>query len=1536
MPDSDSDSGDEKSSSSSSRTLNDSVYGGWKGDTQIALEGKRLLTYVTGERRQPTPWSGVGGASDAASAAAREKAEDKILEWKEKDGQAKSIIARRLPHDHRHLVTAATTSKALWDSIVKKYESNRSGASIAATVIEVANKRWVDGSLEKHISWFRETNQLLARFESPDPDNPTECNHFPQRILSCLLVNSIPSTGDWGAVKASIFANNMFQSSKSSQFELVAAQLMGEAHRLRLDESSRQTPANPSTALYSSGQSALSTAPKQTDSPSDERNGRPFCTHCRNLGHKKDTCWKLHPDLAPEHKPRRQRSSRSRKDGKESSNKASSKEGKRASRAQYDSDEESSDGQGSPPPRRRDRSPDGWSHCAVTAENDEDGDCEAPRQVATAIPPSVSGRASVSLRASESPVEEKVSIHSVGIRGKSLVTDWLVDSGASLHYCHQREMFDAFESITGKGKSVILGDGRRIPVSGYGTLKVSVPVFGGLIATSLTNVQYTPDMAVNLLSVSCLTETGLEVRFVDRECTIRRGRKVVARAYKVANRLFQLTVAKRTAQSGKSQDNSAHVAQLDVAQLWHQRLGHLNFASLKKLFAEELVREEQGVDCERISRALRDVSKCESCALAKSTRKPFPVNDATRALKPLELIHMDLCTMPQRSKDNAKHFLTIQDDSTRECWVFLLTTKDEALPKYKAWVTAAEAEHSAAGHKVLAVRSDNGGEFISGEFDTLLKERGSHRERSAAYTPEQNGVAERLNRTLLNSVRAMLHDSQLDGTFWDEALLTAAYIHNRVPTRALNGKTPHEAWSGRKPRVLHLRVFGSLAFAHVPKKGRSKLASRATRCVLLGYQPDAKAYRLWDIAAKAVIVSRDVDFWEGASCGNETAGRGGAAPVAPETKLTGLSSSSNRRTNPRRAVRGSVDSTESDTASPDSESDGSDSEVEPATPEPSSPEPLADRHESDEKEPAEETKQPAAAQPRRKRIAKGEPGYLPRDLAGLRDRNAPAAKDVAPSLVPPRALATATCDDVEQDPRSYREAMRGPNAREWRDECESEIDQQRKMGTYKLVPRPKQRVNIVDNKWVFHSKYNAQGELIKRRARLVAKGYSQRPGVDYFETYSPVVRYPSLRGLLSLAAQHDWEVHHMDVKAAYLNGDLQETVYMRQPEGFEVQGKEDWVCLLEKGLYGLKQAGRVWNQKADKFLRQLKFTPLDADRCVYVWEREGRMVVVALYVDDMFLFAPRGSNLLAKLKARLQQKFEMTDLGEVSEALGVEIARNRKARTLTITQRRHVRGILERAGMTDCAAATTPLAVGTQLCRPEEDYKATAADTLRYQKAMGELNYLVVWTRPDIAFAVSALSKYCSNPSPSHFSALRHLYRYLRGTQGHGITYRGAGDVAVAPTLTIYSDSDFAACIDDRRSVTGYSVHLGGAVVSWLSTRQGTTAQSTVEAEYMSSAEAVKEAVWWRAFLRGLGHRLHSPTVLYSDNQGSIALSKNPDSHRRTKHIDVKYHLLREHVEKGTVTVQYISTKEMPADVLTKGLPPLKHRHCAGLLGIGA
>ena len=337
--------------------------------------------------------------------------------------------------------------------------------------------------------------------------------------------------------------------------------------------------------------------------------------------------------------------------------------------------------------------------------------------------------------------------------------------------------------------------------------------------------------------------------------------------------------------------SAAHIAQADLAQQWHQRLGHLSFPALTKLFGERQVRDEPGVDCNKIARALRrhpsNAGKCEACVLAKSARKPFPQIGATRATRLLQLIHMDLCTMPTRSKDGHKHFLTIKDDASRKLWVYLLRSKDEALPAYKSWVTAVEAEQSAAGHKVAAVRSDNGGEFISEAFDALLKERGSSRERSTPYTPQQNGVAERVNRTLLNSVRAMLHDSPLDDSFWDEALRTAVTYHNCAPASAVGGTTPHKVWSGHRPRVGYMRAFGCLCYAHVAKVGRDKLAPRARKCVFVGYEPGMKACRLWDVSRRAIIVSRDVDFWEGVSWEGEAAGRGGAGPPAAQTRLTG-------------------------------------------------------------------------------------------------------------------------------------------------------------------------------------------------------------------------------------------------------------------------------------------------------------------------------------------------------------------------------------------------------------------------------------------------------------------------------------------------------------------------------------------------------------------------------------------------------------------------------------------------------------------------
>ena len=338
---------------------------------------------------------------------------------------------------------------------------------------------------------------------------------------------------------------------------------MGEAHRLKLEEQSRLAMAAPAAAHYSGGHTDADTTATQSSSRFGERrDDRPSCSHCGKRGHRKEQCWVLHPDMLPDYiKQRERHSSRtSRREAKKATKKGSRKEGERAARAQRSSGPDESDDST------------GWASCAVLAddleeETTEDASAAAFKGEATATAASAttSATTSASLRASGLN-EEKVSVHSTGIKGRSLMTDWLVDSGASLHYCHQREMFDTFEPVVGKSRSVILGDGRRIPVLGCGTLKVTVPVVGGLSAGTLSNVQFTPDMAVNLLSVPSLTEAGWEVRFLGRDCTVRKGRKVIARARKVANKLFQLTMAKRAqpAVGGvvKGQDGYAHVARV--------------------------------------------------------------------------------------------------------------------------------------------------------------------------------------------------------------------------------------------------------------------------------------------------------------------------------------------------------------------------------------------------------------------------------------------------------------------------------------------------------------------------------------------------------------------------------------------------------------------------------------------------------------------------------------------------------------------------------------------------------------------------------------------------------------------------------------------------------------------------------------------------------------------------------------------------------------------------------------------------------------
>ncbi|GMG39212.1 unnamed protein product [Aspergillus oryzae] len=530
--------------------------------------------------------------------------------------------------------------------------------------------------------------------------------------------------------------------------------------------------------------------------------------------------------------------------------------------------------------------------------------------------------------------------------------------------------------------------------------------------------------------------------------------------------------------------------------------------------------------------------------------------------------------------------------------------------------------------------------------------------------------------------------------------------------------------------------------------------------------------------------------------------------------------------------------------------------------------------------------------------------------------------------------AAYVVDSVGEMPTTFKSAMESSNAAKWKDACDSEVDSLRKNKTWTLVPLPQGR-KAIGCRWVFRIKENQAGEIERFKARLVAKGFSQKYGVDYEETFAPVAKFTSIRILLSLAAKYNLTVHQMDVKTAFLNGLLDEDIYMVQPEGYTDEERPDYVCHLKRSLYGLKQSPRMWNQTIDKFMLELEFKKCKADHCIYAKWNDQDMIFVALYVDDLVL-ASNNDELLKSTKEALSSRFDMTDLGHLRYFLGMEIEQDLSAGRVSIRQTKFAKDILEKFGMEKSNPVKTPQDPGLKLTKAMCEGGCKHEETMAkvpYRNAVGCLMYLMVGTRPDLAAAVGVLSQFAADPCPTHWQALKRVFRYIQGTKTHGIEFYAANEEG----LQGYSDADWAGDVETRRSTSGYAFMMNGGCISWRSKKQRTVALSSTEAEYMALTEATQEAIWLKAFLCELGEMKSDEAVkIYEDNQGSIALAKNPEFHKRTKHIDIRYHFVREKVEDGQVVLQYCSTKDMKADLMTKPITAVQFISLRSKLGIQA
>ena len=505
---------------------------------------------------------------------------------------------------------------------------------------------------------------------------------------------------------------------------------------------------------------------------------------------------------------------------------------------------------------------------------------------------------------------------------------------------------------------------------------------------------------------------------------------------------------------------------------------------------------------------------------------------------------------------------------------------------------------------------------------------------------------------------------------------------------------------------------------------------------------------------------------------------------------------------------------------------------------------------------------------------------------------------------------------THEEPTSYEEAISGDNAEGWKQSMLEEYTSLEQRGVFELCTLPPGRKPLT-SKWAYKVKRGPTGEVVRLKSRFVARGCSQIKGVDYHELFSPVCTFVSIRTFMALVATLRLHTHQYDIETAYLFSDLAETVYCLPPKGYERRNKEGRLLVwkLRKSLYGLRQSGRNWFLTLAAWLRDYGLTQSQADPGLFfaLDKNTGQLnAVLLVYVDDLMLGA-ESLEWIARFQDAMSRRFTVKDIGEVCWALGVHVHRDASTGIIRLSQQQYIKDVLSKFGMQDCSPAATPAAMGQDLTpqgRPLDD-------GTEFKSLVGSLMYAAIATRPDIAAAVGMLSRYMDKPEEQHWTAAKRVLRYLKGTYDRGISFGSKDDLK----LKGYVDSDWAGDRASRRSRTGYIFYLCGGPVSWKSQLQHSIALSTVEAEYMAMAAAAQEALALRSLLNELGSPQSDPTPLLEDNQGTISLAENDMTHSRSKHIDIRYHFIRDHIKRGTIETVYCPTADNVADIFTKPLP---------------
>nr|CAN69691.1 hypothetical protein VITISV_026777 [Vitis vinifera] len=807
----------------------------------------------------------------------------------------------------------------------------------------------------------------------------------------------------------------------------------------------------------------------------------------------------------------------------------------------------------------------------------------------------------------------------------------------------------------------------------------------------------------------------------------------------------------------------------DAPLLIHNRLGHPSLSKFQKMVP-------------RFS-TLSSLP-CESCQLGKHTRVSFPKRLNNRAKSPFELVHTDVWGLCRTASTlGFQYFVTFIDDYSR-------------------------------------CTCDNAREYFSAPFTSFMSHHGILHQSSCAHTPQQNGVAKRKNRHLVETAHTILLHSNVPFRFWGYIVLTACYLINRMSSSVLHDQIPHSLLFPDQPLYfLPPRVFGCTYFVHILTPVQDKLSAKAMKCLFLGYSRLQKGYRCYSLETHRYFISADVTFFEDSPFFSTTSE---SLPVSEVLPIPIVS-----------------------------------------PPDAMPPRPLQVYH------------------------------HRPRVVTPLPFAEAPADSLPIPSASPAPALPS-----LNDLPIVVRKG--------WRQAMVDEMAILHSNGTWDLVVLPSGK-STVGCRWVYAVKVGPDGQVDRLKARLVAKGYTQVYGSDYGDTFSPVAKIASVRLLLSMAAMCSWPLYQLDIKNAFLHGDLAEEVYMEQPPGFVAQGESGLVCRLRRSLYGLKQSPRAWFGHFSSVVQEFGMFCSTADHSVFYHHNSlGQCIYLVVYVDNIVITGSDQDGI-QKLKQYLFTHFQTKDLGKLKYFLGIEIAQSSSG--VVLSQRKYALDILEETGMLDCKPVDTPMDPNVKLVPGQGE---PLGDPERYRRLVGKLNYLTI-TRPDISFPVSVVSQFLQSPCDSHWDVVIRILRYIKSTPGQGMLYENKGHTQVVG----YTDADWAGSPTDRRSTSGYCVFIGGNLISWKSKKQDVVAKSSAEVEYQAMAFG----------------NMHEQMKLICDNQAALHIASNPVFHERTKHIEVDCHFIKEKIASGCVATNFVNSNDQLADIFTKSLRGPRIKYICNKLG---